>query len=126
MDPIKDAEDVLNTIETALIFVSRKHPDMTNYSAMAVYDAAIGFYKDIARGYQPKPVTLKGAEAEAYAAVHEACETRLGKPVSTIADAPILSPEDLVSCLRRVRKSVDFWTKGGGRRGYLDYVRQFV
>src|SRR5882672_7919422 len=76
MNVIKNAEDVLKAIETALIAVSQGHPDMTNYTAMRVYEAAIAHYHDLARQQQPKPVNLNGLDAIAYKAVQEACESR--------------------------------------------------
>jgi len=34
--------------------------------------------------------------------------------------------EDMVACLRKLRKSVDFWTKQGGRQGYMKYIEHYV
>ncbi len=34
--------------------------------------------------------------------------------------------EVLVTCLKRIRKSIKFWSKQGGRRGYLNYVDGFI
>jgi hypothetical protein len=36
-----------------------------------------------------------------------------------------ISHEILVACLKRIRKSVRFWSKQGGRRGYLTYIEEF-
>ncbi len=38
-----------------------------------------------------------------------------------------LSPEPLthdviLACIKRIRKSVEFWTKEGGRQGYLYFI----
>ena len=59
------------------------------------------------------------------------CEFRLGRSA-----APELAPEfgsfdpktvdELLACLRRIQKSIDFWNKRGGRQGYLSYVAQYV
>jgi len=121
-----DAEDVLKTIETSLIAVSRAHPEITNYTAMRAYEAAIAYYHDIARQQQPKPANLTGLDASAYQAICAACESRLGKPIAPEPGFPLLTAEDMVSCLRRLRKSVDFWNKQLGRRGYFDFVARFV
>ena len=99
---------------------------MTNYTALAAYETAIAHYHDVARQYQPKPEKVSNLDAVAYNAVHEACASRLGKPSANDPGAPLLTPEDLVTCLRRLRKSVEFWTKQGGRRGYLDFVAGYV
>jgi hypothetical protein len=37
-----------------------------------------------------------------------------------------LTAAELVLCLKRIRKSIDFWTKEGGRQGYLNYVSEYV
>jgi hypothetical protein len=121
-----DAEDVLKEIETAVVRVSRGKADMTNYAALRAYEAAINHYHAIARQQQPKPASLGRPDALVHDAVRTACEARLGRPISADANAPVLSHEDLVACLRRLKKSVEFWTKQGGRRGYLDFVAQFI
>jgi len=126
MNPITDAEDVLKTIEAAVIAVSRGHSEMSNYTALRAYEGAIAHYNALARGHQPKPVALSGLDGTTFEAVYNACEERLGKPVSDDPSAPVLNAEDLVACLRRLRKSVEFWTKQGGRRGYIDFVARFV
>jgi hypothetical protein len=42
------------------------------------------------------------------------------------ADLPALTLDEVIACLQRLRKSVTFWTKDSGRRGYLDYVNGFL
>jgi hypothetical protein len=126
MNVITDAEDVLKTIETVVVHVSRDQPAMTNYTAMRAYEAAITHYHAIARQQQPKPASLTGPDLLVYEAVRTACEARLGRPMSAESNAPALSHEDLVACLRRLKKSVEFWTEQGGRRGYLDFIAQFI
>jgi hypothetical protein len=126
MDPILDAEDVLKTIETAVIYLARQHSEMNNYPVLRAYEAAVAHYHDVSRQRTPKEVSLTALDALTYNAVHEACEERLGKPVSREPGSSLLTLEDLVTCLRMLRKSVDFWTKHGGRTGYLDHVSAFI
>ena len=40
-------------------------------------------------------------------------------------DAPLTAAE-LVLCLKRIRKSINFWNKQGGRQGYLEYVLEYL
>ena len=126
MDPIQDAEDVLKAIETAVIRLADQNADMNNYTVMRAYDAAIEHYRDLARQHTPKEVRLSGLDGLVYKVVYEACEQRLGKSVSDHERGPLLTLEDLVACLRKLRKSVDFWTKQGGRTGYLDHISEFI
>ena len=37
-----------------------------------------------------------------------------------------ISLDEIVACLKRVRKSINRWTRTGGRQGYLTFVSQFV
>ncbi len=127
MNPIKDYEDVLERIETAVVGIWRKHPAMTNYAVMRAYDAAIAHYVAIARQQTPKPVNLTGLDATLFEAVRDVCDWRLG--LVKYADRPQLAPvppEDMVACLRRLRKSVDLWTAENGRQGYMEYIEKYI
>jgi hypothetical protein len=37
-----------------------------------------------------------------------------------------ITADEIVACLKRIRKSVQRWTKEGGRRGYLTFVEGYV
>jgi hypothetical protein len=127
MEPTEDYLDVLQNIEFAVLQVWRKAPTLNNYNAMRAYDAAIAHYGAIARGVTPKPTGLTGLDATLFDAVKEMCEMRLGRGASAVdQDVPTLPVEDLVSCLRKLRKSVDKWTREGGRQGYLELLKRFV
>ncbi len=127
MDPVKDYEDVLKSIETAVIGIWREQPGMNNYAVMRAYDAAIAHYVAVARQQTPKAANLTGLDATLFEAVRDACDWRLG--LVRYADRPQVSPVppgDMVACLRRLRKSVDFWTEQGGRQGYMEYIEKFI
>jgi len=127
MSMIEEHEDVLQNIEAAVIQVWRQHPDMTNYTAARAYEAAIAHYHAIEREQTPKPVTLTGLDLTVFEGVKGICELRLGKKrLADEPEFPALRIEDLVACLRKLKKSVDFWTKQGGRQGYMKHVEQFV
>ncbi len=34
--------------------------------------------------------------------------------------------DEIIACLKRVKKSVQRWNKHGGRQGYLNFVQQYV
>ena len=59
--------------------------------------------------------------------LHNICEWRSGwAPGLEQGEFTPIPLEDLVACLRRLRKSVDFWTKQAGRQGYMQYIEQYV
>jgi len=37
-----------------------------------------------------------------------------------------ITVNELLDCLKRIKKSVQFWTKEGGRQGYLVYISNFM
>ena len=62
-------------------------------------------------------------------AVRPICEWRLGRAPAPGAPSELdttLTAAELVLCLKRIRKSIDFWIKEGGRQGYLKFVSEYV
>lgn len=122
--------DVLQNIEFAIHAVYQREPTLTDYEVDRALEAAIRRYKDEVRGRTPRDRRLTGLVQEVYDAVVEISEFRLGRRVLD-EDAPpmpegALSPADLLACLQRIHKSVGFWTKQGGRQGYLTYIGEFL
>jgi hypothetical protein len=34
--------------------------------------------------------------------------------------------DEIIACLKRIRRSIQFWQKKGGRQGYLTFISEFV
>lgn len=127
MDPIEDYQDVLQNIETSVAKVWRSHPELTNYTVSRAYEAAVAQYHSEARQVTPKPPNLAGLDATVYTSICQICEWRLGRTSDKgLPEVEPIPVEDLVACLRRLHKSVDFWTRQGGRQGYLKLIEQYV
>jgi len=126
-------EDVLQNIESGVMSVYHAHPELTDWDVEAAYEALIQFYQAEVR---QKPAALRqldGLQSEAVSAAQAMCEWRLGRAAMFDEhDQPIefslepIAVTDLVACLKRLRKSVQFWSKAGGRQGYLTYISEFV
>jgi hypothetical protein len=120
--------DVLQNIEFAIVDTDRRLGDALDYHVDAGLEAAVARYAAEQQGRAPREVTLEGARREMYEAVRNVCEWRLGR--QELPDAPgqpePKTVEEVVMCLKRVRKSVQRWTKQAGRRGYLDFVSSYV
>jgi hypothetical protein len=61
------------------------------------------------------------------------CDWRIGrasmkddKGKEVKMDTEPLTVEEIIACLKRIRKSIETWYKRGGRRGYYEFVRQYV
>lgn len=129
----EENRDVLQNIEFCVAEAYRANPDMTDYSASLVYEALIDLYTAEKIGRQPRYWQPNAAEKEMFDDAKEMCEWRLGRVAKETADSEeemrIPDPIDLdtlLLCLKRLRKSVQRWTKNSGSRGYLEFMSQFV
>lgn len=122
--------DVLQNIEFGIVSVYREHPDLCDYEVMRALDAVIELYRAEARGHNPKTFHLPEKETRVFQSVQDMCEFRLGrKDLEDGIQATAMEkkmPDEIVACLRKIRKSVDRWNRQGGRQGYLQFVCQYV
>lgn len=127
-------EDVLQNIEFGIIRVYHGHPEMTDWEALTAIEALLRTYRAEAKGRQAAPPSLDPLADEVYDSVEAMCEWRLGREMlfSHEEGEPVEFPvepitlDELMACLKRVRKSIKFWGREGGRQGYLTFVSQFV
>src|SRR5438128_2317195 len=113
--------DVLQNIEFAIVEVHRAHPELLDYDVDAALEALVSRYGAEARGRTPREHSLPGLRGEVYDAVLSICEWRIGR--ATLTGEPATedeknTAEELAACLKRIRNSVQRWTKERGRQGY--------
>jgi hypothetical protein len=122
--------DVLQNIEFAIVSVYRERNDLRDYEVMRALDALIDFYRAEARGHIPKEFHLPEKETLVFQRVQDMCEFRLGRENlgSNVQAISIekKTADEILACLRKIRKSVDRWNKQGGKQGYLQFVSEFV
>lgn len=125
--------DVLQNIEFALVQTYREHEEMTDFDALEAMDALIRTYRAEASGHTPPTLRLNPFAEEAYNRVKAICEWRLGRnPLLDEDDQPVdleMEPktvDEILMCLRRIRKSIEFWQMEWGKRGYFKFVNQFL
>jgi hypothetical protein len=126
-------EDVLQNIESGIVQVYHAHPELVDWDVEAALEALLQFYHAEARQKPADLRRLAGNQAEVLQAARVMCEWRLGRArMFDERDQPIGSPvkpltaAEIVACLKRLRKSVQFWGKAGGRQGYLNYIVNLV
>ncbi|HEX9937539.1 MAG TPA: hypothetical protein VGB15_10465 [Longimicrobium sp.] len=124
----EEYQDVLQNIEAAIVSVHRGHPEMVDYDVDGALEALIARYVAEQRGRTVRDSVLHGLREEVFNAVREICEWRLGRDPSDAGteDDEAVSVDVIVACLKRVRSSVQRWTREGGRVGYLRFIRQYV
>lgn len=125
--------DVLQNIEFGITNVYRQHPELTNWDALEAIQALIRHYTAEMQNRTPPTVRLSELSQLVLDSVSAMCEWRLGRrQLSTKDDQPValeMEPktvDEIIACLKRTRKSIQFWEKKGGRQGYLNFVSEFV
>jgi hypothetical protein len=122
--------DILQNIEFAIVSVFEKHPTLVDHRVMSALDAVIEAYRVEAGGRMHRQISLEDEEKEIFDRVKSVCEWRLGRTqnlegLETPPGNPT-SPDIILSCLRKVRKSVERWNRREGPQGYLRFVSDYV
>jgi hypothetical protein len=120
--------DVLQNIEMAIVGVYREHNGWLDYDVDKVLNLIWTEYRSEKQGKAVPVPTLNENAQRVYERVKDMCEFRLGRS-STIkaqgwfrAKPTPLSIDEVMDCLKRIRRSVALWNKEGGRRGYLYFI----
>ena len=124
--------DVLQNIESAIVQAYREHPDLADGNVDRALEGLVRLYQAEARGRAAPVLRLRELEQQVYDGVKEMCDWRMHRPEPDPQepDRPVFLPgtpltvEEIIACLKRIRKSIALWTKQGGRQGYLDYIAQ--
>lgn len=125
--PIEEAyQDILQNIESAVVGVYHQHSELTDFQVESAMEA-------LGRTYvRNSPILPKNDLAkEVYTAMKAICDWRLGRENMVDEDEQPMSVEAvstdvILACLKKLRKSVSYWNKESGTRGYLGYISQFV
>ena len=124
--------DVLQNIEFAIVNVYRHQPDLVDFDVETAINGLFADYRAQQIDREPRAHEFNPRAQQVYEAVQAVCEWRLGRESAAAEDVPLaiklspLSLDEIIACLKRIRKSVQTWTKRGGRQGYLLYVEQFI
>ena len=124
--------DVLQNIEMAIVSIYEEQPELTDYGVDNALAGLIRVYQAQLKGRAVPDLALKELERQVYEAVKVMCDLRLDKPASpgqpdeTVLEIGSKTPDEIVACLRRIRRSISLWTKQGGRQGYLNYIDSFL
>lgn len=125
--------DPLRSMELALVQAYRTDETMTDWETVHALNALIREYTAVQRRRQPTHIPLSPLAKQSYDELKLVCAGWLGHaPVvdeaGQIADLgdQALSLQEVIDCLKRIRKSVEMWQKEGGRRGYFEFIDGFL
>ncbi len=116
--------DILQNIELAIVEVYRADPALLDYDALEAVRAAIRYYHAEERGHSKPEIDCPGKAQVVFQDVKAMLEWRLGRGAEPEIDPiPVSSA---VESLRTIEKSIRLWNQRGGRRGYLEFVSQYI
>jgi hypothetical protein len=134
--------DVLQNIEFGIVSVYRQHAEMVDWDALKAIETLIREYQAELASHPLPAVELKPLAQEVHDSVKSMCEWRLGRGQALKEEkksvfklpfkkSPELSIEskttdEIILCLKRIRKSIERWNRRSGRQGYLDFISEFV
>ncbi len=130
---VEEYLDVLQNIEVGLVSAYQDNPNLTDTGTMYAIETLIKVYSGQLQGREVALPQFKPEEQAAYDAARAMCEWRLGRATmkdnkgkEVKMDTEPLTVEEIIACLKRIRKSIETWYKRGGRRGYYEFVRQYL
>ncbi|MGC9951052.1 MAG: hypothetical protein ABSF64_32235 [Bryobacteraceae bacterium] len=132
MNVEEEFQDVLQNIEFGIIQAFRADGSLLDLDANDAVAALIRRYRAEQEQRTPPPVRLGDKAQRIFDSTLPICEWRLGRegpslpPEMGPAAAVPNTPDDIVTCLKRIQKSIDFWNKRNGRQGYLSFVAPYV
>lgn len=129
--------DVLHNIESTIVMYYREHTDLIDAETEAALESLIKYYNASSKGFSSSSQQPTGNSAGLFDALKVVCDWRLGRealpvtdkkgnPALVNLDIEILTPSQIVACLKRIKSSVKLWTKKGGRWGYLNFIQQHI
>ena len=124
--------DVLQNIEFAIVKEYRRDPAILDLNVRDAVNALARQYESEEEGRTPPRAQMTDRTQAIFDAVRTVCEWRLGRPCGPVPatrnDPPVpdITAAEMAACLKRIRKSVDRWSKESGPRGYLNFVRQYI
>ena len=124
--------DVFHNIEAVVLKTYQENLELSDYDVDKAYAALSTTYRNEMSGKSPmKP----GGNLSilVYEQIAVICNWHLGrspmldkKEGKQFFTPDPLTTETIILCLKRLRKSVETWTKQGGRQGYLNYISHFL
>jgi hypothetical protein len=129
MNVEEEHEDILQNIEFIVVNTFREHPEVIDYDVERVYEMLIREYARPDSEINPAfPTEIR---ATLYERMKHICDWRLGRAAigqdgDVIPGPEPVTPDVIVACLKRLRRSVSKWSKRGGRQGYLNFINEYV
>ncbi|MBO0800793.1 MAG: hypothetical protein J2P31_18405 [Blastocatellia bacterium] len=125
--------DVLFSMENVLMPLYNKYAKMTDHSVIYAIETLIKSLNAEAQGRTVALPEFQPHEQDAFNSLRAISYWLMGQGQMTDEKGREIereigpkSREEIIECLKRIHKSAQFWLKRGGRRGYFEYVSQYL
>ena len=130
----EDYEDVLLSIESAIMGFYQADPSLIDTEVDTVFTWLVKYYQAKSQGRSSSYPQPKGTSANLLLKVQEICDIFVGENSLIVNQekgeiqlpVKIRTYSEMVECLQRLKSSVKLWTKKDGRQGYLNFVNRFI
>jgi len=120
-------------VDLSLGDVQRQQGKVGAREARDALRALVHAYQAESRNRAVPDAELKPLAQAADLNVKAMCDWRLGRETMQNAQGQRVGEgvtpktlDEIIACLKRIRRSVENWHKRGGRRGYFDFVGEYV
>lgn len=103
-------------LEAIVSHFYRRHPELHDHDVLRVYESSLRYVKAKLTNFPLRPHNLEGLSLEIYNLHLQFIKEKENSH----------SLLEIQQCLKTLEKSVKFWNKEHGSRGYLNFVSQFV
>jgi hypothetical protein len=123
--------NILQNIEAAIIREYKYQPGLGDLQVDTGIEALIQTYRAEQVNKQAKLI-LSNPAMQVYLAVKKVTDWRLGRVGYENDEGHLididnpLTLDEMTSCLKRIRKSIQTWNKRNGSQGYLNYISMFI
>ena len=129
----EEYNDTLRSMELALVRVYRSDDSVLDWHVETAVNNLTRTYTAEQRKRKQPSFKMADQTKQAFANLQNTCEGWLGREQlldetgNTIElDQNKLTIAEIIVCLKRIRRSINMWQKEGGRRGYFEFINQFL
>ena len=124
---------VLQNIEFGIVKIFRQNSGLMDWDVLQTLEALIKKYKAEAANRPEPALALNELRQNLFDSVKAMCELNLGRAkLSDQNGKPVVLPmnnvsvDEIIQCLKRIHRSVEFWNKKSGRQGYLNFIVEHI
>ena len=128
-------QGTLASIELAIVECFRAQSGLTDHDIEEAINAVLPAYEPTKRDTSGRVARLSPMAREVFTQISAVCRvmsdpdklaTEAGEPLAMEMRIKSVSAETMSACLKRIRKSVQFWRRDGGLRGYLTFINETI